>query len=1330
MKSINNKKLTGMGMLFAMFLIFLAACTLDNAKSQEAQVDQQEVTLSVTADIDSGRSALPNVTLDNLNSIVLYYLDASADYGMNVIGSWSSYTEMVEDTMSFKTGTYKFVLIAMAQDMLFTQQKTFTIGSGSNRLSFNLAHNVMFSDKCGKGGVDVVVRYSSENVAKVVGGLYSVDGDVIPGYTPDEVEIGEGGVSEFVKSNVPAGYYLVMFHFYADDAKKLLIGSCREYVSVVNDLTSDTECSLDAMSKIFDISYNLNGGSWKNGYVKPEKYTRLMSFVTLPTIENVTKTDVTFDGWYDNAAFKGNAITGIPGGSTGNKTFYAKWTEQSSNVTIEFNYKNSVYTQTVKRNVETMLATASTIGLVNPSGKRFVGWSDEENGKYVVYSDGSAVKINSNLTLYAVYAESTISDDEDTDNDGLSDWYEVYKSLTDPMNPDTDGDAWRDPDELNLFNQGTLTFSPLIADVPLMEVSFGKKPVISYIYETNEGSSVTEEIRTNEGTTQSLSNGNSNSKSRVETHGWSFTFGGEYKFGSATDSGLTLKAEANYNGNIANGDEYTYSTEMSNEYSKEWSNSKSSTSDKSKSLKGGKIVIQARFKNPSNIAYDVEHATIAISRIPNNTPDALIPITNIKIENVGVIGPGSQSGMFNVSAELTIEETENLLKWSNGLSLSVSGYNISMDLGGSSSDFTDSLTRVKAQTAAVYIDWGVGNRREAKTYNVAVKNLYKDDATSISDLYDKPSLKYIFDNVLHYTENTDYVLSDGMLYSFYGIENEEEPDDGSWFISHKFTQDGVRVLKLYSIRMENGYNIDNIKISAGDEVSVIYCVDKDGDGVPFNEELIYGTSDATADSDGDGLTDFEEIYGWYKTGLVDVYEDVDGKRVCTDPSNKDTDGDDLLDWSEIEEERDIDPLSPKLKDDTRLGDCYYRTNRNTTRTLFTFDENKKASISAGASEYIYLDVKSKVAFGVVRYKTDEHAAYNEEVDRNTPIPLRVGTNTIYIECTAPDGITKLEYTINVTSDFIKMKNFKLSSPELQGGKVVFTWDSYTDERANASDGGYILYARKGSFTCENTLERNKAVSPTSDGSNLDGLGEFCKKLDSSTLSKGSYTLTGIKTNQEYTFGLYAYAHVTENSTYKSILLNTDSNNQKVKSSCNLKGKLTFYAHYIEDRGDSDGAQESSEYYWSFTGNTFPGLESFSCGRNSHIKMDNGGEKKYWCFGEKSSHSYNPPEKIEPHTWKSTVEFERNKDYSFTIEWKVKECDNYASTDDYLGTEVADFKYDRKTDTWTCSWKCKNASKDNPGSSTIKAGERDYELEWYVQDNSNGKVRMLWGWEWE
>lgn len=70
----------------------------------------------------------------------------------------------------------------------------------------------------------------------------------------------------------------------------------------------------------YDISYNLDGGV--NGSNR-ETYTIETEtfFLSEPTKEGYT-----FNGWYDNSEFTGNALTQIPIGTSGDITLYAKWT--------------------------------------------------------------------------------------------------------------------------------------------------------------------------------------------------------------------------------------------------------------------------------------------------------------------------------------------------------------------------------------------------------------------------------------------------------------------------------------------------------------------------------------------------------------------------------------------------------------------------------------------------------------------------------------------------------------------------------------------------------------------------------------------------------------------------------------------------------------------------------------------------------------------------------------------------------------------------------------------------------------------------------------------
>ena len=77
---------------------------------------------------------------------------------------------------------------------------------------------------------------------------------------------------------------------------------------------------------VYSIVY-MDGDTAIEG-LEPTTYT-IEEAVKLPTTE---KTGYTFDGWYDNADFEGDAVTEIALGTTGAKTFYAKWTAISYNI--------------------------------------------------------------------------------------------------------------------------------------------------------------------------------------------------------------------------------------------------------------------------------------------------------------------------------------------------------------------------------------------------------------------------------------------------------------------------------------------------------------------------------------------------------------------------------------------------------------------------------------------------------------------------------------------------------------------------------------------------------------------------------------------------------------------------------------------------------------------------------------------------------------------------------------------------------------------------------------------------------------------------------------
>ncbi len=109
------------------------------------------------------------------------------------------------------------------------------------------------------------------------------------------------------------------------------------------------------------------------------------------------------------------------------------------------------------------------------------------------------------------------------------------------------------------------------------------------------------------------------------------------------------------------------------------------------------------------------------------------------------------------------------------------------------------------------------------------------------------------------------------------------------------------------------------KADPGQEVE-----DQDSDGAPDAIEEAFGTDNSKDDTDGDGLTDYEEIYmtgtdplleDSDENGILDVQEDVDADgltngdevRLGTNPLRADSDGDGLTDGEENNQYR-TDPL--------------------------------------------------------------------------------------------------------------------------------------------------------------------------------------------------------------------------------------------------------------------------------------------------------------------------------------------------------------------------------------------------------------------------------------
>lgn len=139
------------------------------------------------------------------------------------------------------------------------------------------------------------------------------------------------------------------------------------------------------------ITYEVNGGSMPSGY--PTEY----SGDTTTTLPTPTRYGHTFDGWYEKSDFSGSAVTQISRGSSGNKTFYAKWSVIYCTVTITGNsFEGSKTWASVTINGKSY-TQAQTLSV--PYGSVMKCEAKEERGGNG--EQDSWIKVNGNVVAYS-----------------------------------------------------------------------------------------------------------------------------------------------------------------------------------------------------------------------------------------------------------------------------------------------------------------------------------------------------------------------------------------------------------------------------------------------------------------------------------------------------------------------------------------------------------------------------------------------------------------------------------------------------------------------------------------------------------------------------------------------------------------------------------------------------------------------------------------------------------------------------------------------------------------------------------------------------------------
>ncbi len=655
------------------------------------------------------------------------------------------------------------------------------------------------------------------------------------------------------------------------------------------------------------------------------------------------------------------------------------------------------------------------------------------------------------------------SQDSDIDGDGISNTDETTFG-TDPLKKDTDGDGWEDGVEISLFDSSSdaYKFNPKVADMPRLQVVLEGSPIITMNYETTEGTSESFTTEESESFETSHSTSNSSSHSHATEYGWSVsaTFGVQHEFGLEGGTTLSASATVEGHGSYTNEDSYTWEDSQSQSNQTAYARAKTAATETSKSELGGKISVPITIQNNGNIAYTINNLSLAAYKVaPQSGGELGSIITALESEApiVVTVLPGLSSGMLNFKNDsLYVSEVLDLLADSKGIVCAVSGYSITSGAGtdAGETDFTREGTLVSAQTAKVIIDYGPtvlkdnGAPKPAVQYNVATLYKYNPDYNSLNNRYFPVTMAEIMESLYISYQTGTYDSKEGLI-SVEGVQSDVA-NDKDWYVSHVYKRGGQLYHITYAIS-HISYDFDALEIHTGDTISLIYSEDQDKDGLPARVESLFGTSDASSDSDLDGLTDYEETTGW---------EISPGTTIYTNPILIDTDMDGFSD------SEDTDPNTAYLSSDASIDT--YQVNGVDSASLpdplVINDDHFELTVVPTAP---VLFVNANDTFLNQQTSTLFTGFYPDPLSTQ---PLAIGDSTIDIVVTALDNNNSSTTTLDVQSNLAPVSDFVVSNTETLG-ELNLLWTKPTDERVTAM----LIIEREGA-----------AVEPVEPGLYLEG----------------------------------------------------------------------------------------------------------------------------------------------------------------------------------------------------------------------------------------------------
>lgn len=507
------------------------------------------------------------------------------------------------------------------------------------------------------------------------------------------------------------------------------------------------------------------------------------------------------------------------------------------------------------------------------------------------------------------YAAQSCSNSADSDKDGLSDCEEAATYGTNPWWPDSDGDGQTDAYELEVFDSSN-SFNyrnPLISDLAEIQIELRSLPKFVFHTQTSSGTSVEISTSHSTGISEASSRETGSEVSREIAKASTHQVGGSVEVES--EISLTPKAsvtvQANYSWESSRsesrGSTLSWSQSQAQENSRTYETARSAVEDQSTDVTHAEVIISARIKNLSNLAFNVNNLELSMFLL-NAQTQQLEPMASLSSSSASVTLAAGSNSSPSASSDLifkgniAIGEALRSIQSSAQLVVLPSSYQLQNQQG----ELLLADQEVQDKTASIEIDFG-GQGPSIIKEQVNINNGFSKNRSLLDILTNTMGFTVNEGDSKWVQQGQDISQVQTGLLSINNVAMNEVLG-GFWVVAHNYNADSTSqrtTTKLYNLIAE-GYQLADIQIRARDKVSIVYVQDKDRDGLSDEIENNLGTRIDVADTDEDGLSDMLEVLGWYSdmTG-PDCSDDQNNLTLLTsDPTNPDSNNNGTNDYQE------------------------------------------------------------------------------------------------------------------------------------------------------------------------------------------------------------------------------------------------------------------------------------------------------------------------------------------------------------------------------------------------------------------------------------------------